>query len=336
LSFEIIETVKAARIPILRLKFREVLDVDLSFQNAEPLPNTQLLRAYVDLSSRLQDIGVLVKIWAEAAGVCGAPRGHLSAYSLTLMVIYFMQVEPSLCLPVLPTGLFDGESGIPSALQGITWRCDLPRAELLYRFFQFYSQEFQWGSEVISVRIGRRAMASEEVYSELRGRFSSRIHVEDPFLLARNLHCTLRQELEEDLYTKLWEAAQAMQRGLPPAGLQPDVSKSSEFPPLMHVAAPQEEAGGAKSVLHTPASHADGISDLETECTSGLTVNNAFGSDCSGQVSEGGEYDGVGTLPMGSLADSKGGNLKDLGSTGHLAPPPEEIPTTRLTERWRF
>jgi len=38
------------------------------------------------------DLGMLVKLWAQSAGVCGVPYGHRLACSFTLMTIYFTQV----------------------------------------------------------------------------------------------------------------------------------------------------------------------------------------------------------------------------------------------------
>eukprot|EP00443_Scrippsiella_acuminata_P026582 CAMPEP_0115338080 /NCGR_PEP_ID=MMETSP0270-20121206/89876_1 /TAXON_ID=71861 /ORGANISM="Scrippsiella trochoidea, Strain CCMP3099" /LENGTH=69 /DNA_ID=CAMNT_0002759351 /DNA_START=12 /DNA_END=217 /DNA_ORIENTATION=- len=67
--FEVVEDVRAARVPILRLIFDRSLDVDLSFQNVEPLPNTQLLRAYAALDPCVRDLVILVKLWAKSAGV---------------------------------------------------------------------------------------------------------------------------------------------------------------------------------------------------------------------------------------------------------------------------
>eukprot|EP00429_Kryptoperidinium_foliaceum_P075650 CAMPEP_0176230926 /NCGR_PEP_ID=MMETSP0121_2-20121125/24542_1 /TAXON_ID=160619 /ORGANISM="Kryptoperidinium foliaceum, Strain CCMP 1326" /LENGTH=545 /DNA_ID=CAMNT_0017570267 /DNA_START=260 /DNA_END=1893 /DNA_ORIENTATION=- len=93
-KFKVVDAIKAAMVPILKINFQQVLDVDLSFKNTGPLPNTQLLRAYSELDTHVRELVVMVKLWAKAAGVCGAANGHLSAYSFTLMAIYFLQVDP--------------------------------------------------------------------------------------------------------------------------------------------------------------------------------------------------------------------------------------------------
>lgn len=43
-----------------RLKYNDKLDVDLSFMNAEPFRNTQLLRAYSALGPLVRDLAVLM------------------------------------------------------------------------------------------------------------------------------------------------------------------------------------------------------------------------------------------------------------------------------------
>lgn len=231
-QFKILKEIKFARVPILKLKFMhkeqdtvQELEVDLSFQNTEPFSNTQLLRTYTFIGSNSQDrtpvrdLGLLVKLWAEAVGVCGAPNGNLSAYSFTLMSIYFLQVEPNIRLPCLSTHYFNGGDGIPQQYQSLRWSCSLSMSALLHRFFHFFVEEFRWGTEVVSIRVGRRTMADDTIFSQLRGRFDRRLHIEDPFLTTQNLHCVLRQEQEAILIEKLWEALGNMQQGVLPVGL---------------------------------------------------------------------------------------------------------------------
>jgi len=123
--FEIVEQIWNARIPILKLRFDAVLDVDLSCHNAEALPNTQLLRAYSDLAPAVHELGLLVKLWARSEGVCGARSGYLSSYSLTLMAIYYLQVDPAVQMPCLPTHIFTGRGLTPQAAR-VAWTCRFP------------------------------------------------------------------------------------------------------------------------------------------------------------------------------------------------------------------
>jgi len=310
-NFTIVEKVMSARIPILRMKFKQVLDVDLSFQNIEPLPNTQLLRSYVSLDTCIRDLGVLVKLWAHAAGVCGAPNGHLSAYSFTLMVIYFLQVDPDLRLPVLPTARFDGSATTP--LHPHTWRCGLGMAQMLCRFFIFFAEQFQWGSEVVSVRTGRRLSASDDTFSELRGRFASRLHVEDPFLLHRNLQCALCLEQENELYTKLWEAAQAFRQGFLPVGLQasPDTGHQMEVGMRM----PLEE-----DTIDAPSGHLRQLSQPSGDEHGLLLAMQNASKECH-------ESDSASTR---CTLDGPGEGEKAS------APAAEDVPVTLLLKTWKL
>mmetsp|Transcript_154972 Transcript_154972/g.496682 ORF Transcript_154972/g.496682 Transcript_154972/m.496682 type:complete len:466 (-) Transcript_154972:673-2070(-) len=351
-DIEIVEEVKGARIPILRMKYGGVLDVDLSFQNTEPLPNTQLLRSYAFISPVIRDLVVLVKIWAKGAGVCGAPQGHLSAYACTLMVLYFLQVSPVTRLPVLPAAHFGGEPGVPDVARQVTWRCPKPLPELLRGFFQFFAQDFQWGTEVVSVRTGHRALASEEVYSELRGRFSVRVHIEDPFLLKRNLHCTLRQELEQDLYHKIWEAFQLLQEG----GLPPELC-SPELPTARNGSHQAEDgrrpAGqGDYNKEALMPKYSQSRSQGYPGAAVGAAVPGGSGADkvgfaggvmvLPGQGSYGaGGHSGAGGSGIAVKA-AKNKQAPAEGKTSKPLPPapagpaPEHVPMTSLVSRWNF
>ncbi|CAK0832745.1 unnamed protein product [Prorocentrum cordatum] len=100
--FKILEEVLRARVPILKLRFNDLLDVDLSCQNTRGLQNTRLLRGYAHLDDRVRSLVKAVKLWAKVAGVCGASRGRLSSYSFALLAIYYMQVDQEVRLPTSP------------------------------------------------------------------------------------------------------------------------------------------------------------------------------------------------------------------------------------------
>jgi len=224
-NFSIVEEVLGANIPILKLCFEDRLDVDLSCRNVEALQNTRLLRGYADLGDRVRDLGILVKLWARAANVWGAYRRHLSSYTFTLLAIYFMQVHPDVQLPYLPTMAFsdtakgDGRDKVAAARS--LWNCNCSIAELVTRFFAFYHFDFQWGREVVSPRLGRRLWANDKVFEALRGRWTSRLHIEDPYKLERNLHCVLGPEFEESqLRVAFAEAWNSLQMGGIPSGLE--------------------------------------------------------------------------------------------------------------------
>jgi hypothetical protein len=234
-SFSVVEEILGARVPILKLRFENQLDVDLSCHNPKPLLNTCLLKAYSEVDTRIKDLGLAVKVWSKRAGVCDATKKNLSSYAFSLLVIYFLQVHSEVSLPVLPAEAFE-ENGKPRnadeyiMLANRAWRCDLSLPELMVRFFAFYSSQepgsFDWGSEVASIRLGRRRDSQDPLFAKLRGTHTRRLHVEDPYELQRNMHCVLGAVEEDQLRGAFSKAWCDMQAGNPPVGLRP----SEELP----------------------------------------------------------------------------------------------------------
>lgn len=223
--FKIVEEVLHAKVPILKLRFDDQLEIDLSCQNTRALQNTRLLRAYADLDERVRNFVIAVKLWAKGAGVCGASNGRLSSYAFTLLAIYYLQVDPEVALPCLPADAFREEAYLGQDDERIVsdyrgrWSCPLSAVELLQRFFQFYHSGFSWGDEVVSVRLGTRHATGPQ-YPRLRGRHVQRLHIEDPFLVERNLHCVLGGEEEAELWQAFGQAAHQFSTGALPAGLE--------------------------------------------------------------------------------------------------------------------
>eukprot|EP00929_Paragymnodinium_shiwhaense_P040241 TRINITY_DN21022_c0_g1_i3.p1 TRINITY_DN21022_c0_g1~~TRINITY_DN21022_c0_g1_i3.p1 ORF type:complete len:362 (-),score=24.59 TRINITY_DN21022_c0_g1_i3:159-1085(-) len=149
----------------------------------------------------------------------GAKAGHLSSYSLTLMALYYLQIAED--LPVLPTTPFAELKLAPVETQA-EWRTSKHLSELLHGFFNFYDSEFSWGKEVVAVRLGSRTNRNEPCHADLRGIKYNRLHIEDPFLLDRNLNCVLGQDQENMLYGRIEEAALRMTAGQLPPGLDYD------------------------------------------------------------------------------------------------------------------
>lgn len=222
--FAVTEEVLNAKVPILKVQYDTCLDIDLSCQNVQAVQNTKLLRAYAGMHPRVRELGIAVKLWAKAAQVCGACRGHLSSYTFTLLTIYYLQVSDA-ALPCLPTSAFewggDGEDDARVQKLRAEWVCPKSTAELLANFFLFYTFSFAWGHEVASIRTGGRHLAVEQRYERLRGRWALRLHVEDPFLLDRNLHCVLGDAEEMQLRAELVAAVHTLHLGHTPRGLLP-------------------------------------------------------------------------------------------------------------------
>lgn len=255
-SFTIRQEILGARVPILKLMFEDTLEVDLSCHNAKPLLNTRLLKAYSLTDPRIRDLGVAIKLWAKASGVCDATKSNLSSYSFTLLVIYFMQVHEDVQLPVIPVDSFvDTET--PQSYESVfaalpEWQCKLSLPELMLRFFAFYSNHernaFAWGSEVVSVRGLQREHAGNPAFGKLRGHHVSRLHIEDPLELARNLHCVLGLPEEDQLRNAFSEAWLDMQSNQVPRALTMATHPST----VMAVSAPESKPAPPGNLISKP------------------------------------------------------------------------------------
>lgn len=235
-SFQVVEEVLGARIPILKLCFEGALDVDLSCLNPKPLLNTRLLKAYSQLDVGIKELGLVVKLWAKGAKVCDATKSNLSSYAFTLLVIYFLQVHPDIQLPVLPVEAFDDSDGVSDYERVIAatcnWQwCGMSLFDLLVQFFHFYGgsgpDAFQWGSEVVSVRFGTRRTVQDHSFRKLRGRQARRVHIEDPYELERNLHAPMGDIEEKQLRAAFSQAHYEISSKQVPSGLLQTLNQDS-------------------------------------------------------------------------------------------------------------
>jgi len=155
-----------AKVPILKFFDREGrLEVDISVNNPTSIRNTHLLYCYSQADYRLRPMVVAVKFWAKSHNINEARLMTLSSYTITLMVIHYLQagVTP----PVLPclqrsySEVFHPNSDIFR----LNYGQDLPQyksqsiqsvGELLAGFFKYYSSQgkFNPSRDVGSVRLG--------------------------------------------------------------------------------------------------------------------------------------------------------------------------------------
>lgn len=222
--FNVTALLRYARVPILKMRYNDTLEVDLSVNNTKPLPNTALLRAYSRICPKVQSLGTAVKLWAKKQKLSGAGYGNLSSYSVLLMAIYFMQVAMKPPLPCLQRGSadegpFEDDDAAQERVRQLCgegkWSPKESLAEMLCAFFAFYGGHFRWGSEVVSVRLGRRLDADAVEFEELSRRSDRRLHIEDPFILKRNLRDVLLPRREQVLWRSIEWAAECIWEASP-------------------------------------------------------------------------------------------------------------------------
>eukprot|EP00768_Dysnectes_brevis_P005368 gnl/Dysnectes_brevis/384_a426_2994.p1 GENE.gnl/Dysnectes_brevis/384_a426_2994~~gnl/Dysnectes_brevis/384_a426_2994.p1 ORF type:complete len:549 (-),score=222.11 gnl/Dysnectes_brevis/384_a426_2994:633-2063(-) len=177
-----------ARIPVIRLAHEladpatgevTVVESDLTVNNRLGVRNTLLLHEYMCADPRARPLVLMVKHWAKRRGVNSSFMGTLSSYGFVILIIFYLQQLQQPVLPSLQPGLHPApvmgfDTGFLTAGQGwnrakrvagragrsLTQNKD-SMAKLLFGFFRFYAYEFDFGTSVISIRLGR-ALSREE------------------------------------------------------------------------------------------------------------------------------------------------------------------------------
>jgi len=174
----------------------DAIPIDFSVNAAVPMYNAALLTECGQLEPRAKALILLVKRWAKDRGVCHAAKGHLSPYTWGLLSIFFLQVidHEGPFLPKLSS--FKMASGLLKKKEiEETWSpsvSTVSAGELFKKFMHFYSTQFEWRAEAVSVRSGKRekpglSLPLHVVIHEDNNTTEVGPSIEDPFNEARNL-----------------------------------------------------------------------------------------------------------------------------------------------------
>mmetsp|Transcript_76861 Transcript_76861/g.178261 ORF Transcript_76861/g.178261 Transcript_76861/m.178261 type:complete len:479 (-) Transcript_76861:105-1541(-) len=237
-GFRVLRSLPHARRPLLTVRDMtgELGECDVSINNRLPLCNTELLQAYSQLDVRVRPLVLLVKGWAKNRNVCGANEGNLSSYAWTIMVIYFLQLvnllpslqmmekEPRLVVEpdywgyvrefnmgFLPAEDYLELRRAPDGSHPVVCP-QLSMADLIYGFFCFFSREYHWGSEVVSIRHPDRRSADAWWLLYGRPHPEPSIHVEDPVEL-RDLNIVLCRDRLAQLKVEFVRAVDVLESG---------------------------------------------------------------------------------------------------------------------------
>jgi len=203
--------------PTLKLTDDSGIEVDIVYDNPVGMRNTDLLKAYsivdpvqINGMSRTRVFVRLVKEVCRKLGLIGTVEGSLNAFSVTLLVIYFLQKNPPGGIAILPNlqedklsenapsiivngwetkfanpyyfpgGVLRPQSRDPETLGAVNDCTDLD--ELLYHFFHFYGY-FDFANYCVSI-----SEADEDI-GELNPKraLDSVWEIRDPFQLDTNL-----------------------------------------------------------------------------------------------------------------------------------------------------
>ncbi|KAJ7176612.1 hypothetical protein C8R46DRAFT_1076800 [Mycena filopes] len=207
-KFKIIEAVTDAAVPIVKFKDPSTgLSCDLNVNERLGLLNSNLIKRYCELNPVIITMIQYIKLWAKPLRLNSPARTRnvsvtFSSYALMLMTIGFMQHRE--LLPNLQAGLPPLQ---PGKLQGTWWVgpprracCDVrynqmadwvppkevPVPELMQDWFRFWGSEFDYSTEMMSIRQGgrlERLPRNAAGQSPFNGGFW---HI-DPFIRTKNL-----------------------------------------------------------------------------------------------------------------------------------------------------
>uniref|UniRef100_A0A672GM36 CCHC-type domain-containing protein n=1 Tax=Salarias fasciatus TaxID=181472 RepID=A0A672GM36_SALFA len=191
--------ITTAKVPIVKFEHRQSgLEGDISLYNTLAQHNTRMLATYAALDPRVQLLGYTMKVFAKRCDIGDASRGSLSSYAHILLVLYFLQQRRPPVIPVLQE-IYDGEAAPRRPVDG--WNAffydDLQRlvtrrpplrgsnresvGALWLGLLRFYTEEFDFKEEVVSVRSRRKISSFQKEWT------NKSINIEDPFDLNHNL-----------------------------------------------------------------------------------------------------------------------------------------------------
>lgn len=176
------------RVPIMKLEDREKsFETDISVENWCSVKNAFLLRCYSACDPRVKPLVMVVKLWAQRAGITDARLKRLAGFAVVLLVIHYLQAGCS--PPVIPAlqQIFPHVFQIPNNAVIHKLTADVPLeirsfksdntqslGELFVGFFPYFSS-FNW-DRTMSIRTGctRRTDMHDNIW---RGPY---IRLEDP------------------------------------------------------------------------------------------------------------------------------------------------------------
>ncbi|XP_055399983.1 poly(A) RNA polymerase, mitochondrial isoform X2 [Bubalus kerabau] len=191
-----VQRILNARCPLIRFSHQASgFQCDLTTNNRIALKSSELLYMYGALDSRVRALVFSVRCWARAHSLTSSiPGAWITNFSLTMMVIFFLQRRSP---PILPTldylkTLADAEDKCIIEGHNCTFVGDLNRIKpsrntetlelLLKEFFEYFGN-FAFNKNSINIRQGREQNKPE----------SSPLHIQNPFETSLNISKNVSQ-----------------------------------------------------------------------------------------------------------------------------------------------
>ncbi|XP_021097660.1 poly(A) RNA polymerase, mitochondrial isoform X3 [Heterocephalus glaber] len=195
-----IQKILNARCPLVRFSHQASgFQCDLTTNNRVALKSSELLYIYGSMDSRVRALVFSIRCWARAHSLTSnIPGSWITNFSLTMMVIFFLQRRSPPILPTLDTlkALADTEDKCIIEGNNCTFTRDLNKIKpsentetlelLLKEFFEYFGN-FAFNKNSINIRqvnvLGREQNKPD----------SSPLHIENPFETSLNISKNVNQ-----------------------------------------------------------------------------------------------------------------------------------------------
>lgn len=210
-----VQKILNARCPLVRFSHQASgFQCDLTTNNRIALKTSELLYIYGALDSRVRALVFSVRCWARAHSLTSSiPGAWITNFSLTMMVIFFLQRRSPPILPTLDSlkALADAEDKCIIEGNNCTFVCDLNRIKpsgntetlesLLIEFFEYFGN-FAFNKNSINIRQGKEQNKPD----------SSPLHIQNPFETSLNISKNVSQSQLQKFVDLARESAWILQQ----------------------------------------------------------------------------------------------------------------------------
>ncbi|KAI0458084.1 hypothetical protein F5B21DRAFT_39355 [Xylaria acuta] len=221
-GMERVVCVSSAKVPIVKIWDPELeLSCDMNVNNTLALENTRMIKTYVHIDERVRPLAMIIKYWTRQRILNDAAfGGTLSSYTWICMIIAFLQLRQPPILPALhqrPHQKLPRQDGEIASfaddvdkLRGFGEKNESSLGELLFEFFRFFAYEFDYSSNVLSVRLGKLITKHDKKWHLA---LNNQLCVEEPFNINRNLGNTADDTAFRGIHLELRRAFDFIAQG---------------------------------------------------------------------------------------------------------------------------
>ncbi|KAH7131262.1 hypothetical protein EDB81DRAFT_906352 [Dactylonectria macrodidyma] len=187
-GMEKVTCVSSEKVPIVKIWDPELkLACDMTVNGIQALQSTLMVRAYAEIGPRVRPLAMIIKYWTRRRIIGDASK-------LVIWDLKFLHMDtddyrlPSIAKsPILPPLHSDGHKSDFTNDLGTLCRFGEHNKEslgyLLFQFFKFYAHDFDYGKNVLSVRLGKVITKMQKKWNVPS---NNMLCVEEPFNIIGN------------------------------------------------------------------------------------------------------------------------------------------------------